>query len=121
MGGNNLKRFGTKSLSTESRGYGYIQTCEATRDGRGNEKKDWENTPAQPQSMSITSLSATQKEEYRSQNVEATHLVKIRGEIVINELNRIETIEGKIFEVLTAEDIQDRGIVWWVICKERRS
>jgi SPP1 family predicted phage head-tail adaptor len=121
MGGNNLKRFGNKSLSTNSRGYAYIQSCDPTRDGRGNETKEWTNTSEDPHSMDITSLSASQIEEYRSQNVEATHLIKIRGEIVISELNRIETIEGKIYEVLTAEDIQERGIVWWVTCKERRS
>ena len=118
--GNDLKRFSKKSLSTKSRGYGFIQTLVSTPDGRGGEIKTWENDTPDPHSMEISSLNAVQVSEYQTINVEVTHLIKVRGEIQINTLQQIETINGRIFEVKTVEDIQDRGIVKWVMCKERQ-
>jgi len=52
--------------------------------------------------------------------VEATHIIKVRGELAIAEKYRI-LFGTRVFEVLTVEDIQERGIVKWATCKEDRS
>lgn len=69
--------------------------------------------------MALLSMSAKQVLEYKSVNVEASHLIKIRGEIAVSELNRV-VVGSRIFEILNVEDIQERGIVKWISCKERR-
>jgi head-tail adaptor len=123
--GNNLKRFDSKTLSTESRAYGFIQKNIATRTARGDEIKEWENTSLQPHSFALLPMSATQINEYKSQNVEATHLIKIRAEIPVSELNRFIVNYGedneRVFEIKTIDDIQERGVLNWVFTKERRS
>jgi len=119
--GNNLTIYPQKkSLSTESRSYGYIQTSTRTKDGEGGYTTTWGNAHPSPHAMAVLPLTAIQLLNYDSVNVEATHLVKIRGEIVITELNRIFTVDNIIYEVLNIRDVQDRGIVKWVLCKERR-
>jgi len=118
--GNNLKRYPNKSLSTETRMYGFIQEKQTTDDGRGGQTVQWVNTTASPHAMAILPLRANQVMEYRSLNVEATHIIKIRGEIAVSELNRI-SYDNREFEILVVEDIQERGIVKWITVKERRS
>ena len=118
--GNNLRRISKKSLSTQTRSYAYIQTLTPTADSRGGETKAWANTPDALQAMGISPLTAKQIYEYRTLNVEATHFIKIRGEVAATELNRI-LFGTREFEILTVEDIQERGIVKWLTCKERRS
>lgn len=118
--GNNLQRNPRKSLSTETRDYGYIQSCTSISDGRGGETKSWVNAPPEPQALAILPLSAKQITYYTSINVEATILIKMRAEIVIKETDRIK-VGTRIFEVLKIENIQERGIVNWVLCKERRT
>jgi len=117
--GNDLKIYSKRSLSTQTREYGYIQEYAVTGDGRGGVSKSWVNAHPQPHAMAILPLSAIQVMNFDSINVEATHLIKIRGEIDILEVNRISA-NGIFYEVLTVRDIQDRGIVKWVIVKERR-
>ncbi len=118
--GNNLRRRPRRSLSTISRSYGYIQENNATEETPGRFKDNWTNTSVKPHSMALIPVSAQQVVEYKSVNVEASHLIKLRGEIEVSEQNRI-FIDNRTFEILEIEDIQERGIVNWIECKERRS
>lgn len=118
--GNNLKRIPGKSLSTECRHYGFIQSAGKVDDGRGGFIDGWVNTHQNAHSMALLPMTAKQVLEYKSVNVEASHLIKIRGEIEVSELNRV-VIDSREFEILTVEDIQERGIVKWIECKERRA
>lgn len=129
--GNDLKRFSTRSLSTQTRGLGFIQRITGyTKTDQSEQIEVWGNTTVDPHYMSIEPFSPKQIDDYRSINVEADHLVKIRGEIDIIEKDRILTPEEKegevvikakrIFEVKTVRNIQDRGIVKHVVCKEYR-
>lgn len=115
-------RIGKKGMATEARHYGYIQAATPTDDGRGGEALVWAATHVAPHALSVSPISARQIAEYASINVEATHIIKIRAEITITELNRIQvtTLSNRIFEVLTVEDIQERGILKFITCKERR-
>lgn len=118
--GLNLKRYSDKALATQTREYAFIQRATVTRDGRGGKTEEWANTTAAPHAMAIIPLSAKQKFDYKSINVEATHQIKVRGEIDVTEYDRV-LYGTRIFEILTVEDIQERGIVKWLTCKERRS
>ena len=118
--GNNLRRRPRSSLSTESRAYGFIQVVSKVDDGRGTFVDEWANTTVNKHSMALIPVGASQVIEYKSVNVEASHVVKVRGEIEVSELNRLY-IDDRIFEILEIENIQERGIVNWIECKERRS
>ena len=118
--GNDLTRYSKKKLSTQMRVYGYIQLCIPVDDGAGGETLAWTNTTIAPHALALLPLSAMQIMQYKSVDVSASHLIKIRGEIEITELNRV-AVGDRVFEILTTEDIQDRGIVKWVTCKERRA
>jgi SPP1 family predicted phage head-tail adaptor len=113
-------RIGKKGMATEARLYGFIQASTATDDGRGGEALTWAATHIAPHAFAVSPISARQIAEYASINVEATHIIKIRAEIAIAEKNRI-VINNRVFEVLTVEDIQERGILKVITCKERRS
>ena len=126
--GNDLKKRAGKTLTTQCREYGYIQENTPVKDGRGSYSESWSNTHVNPHAMAILPMTAKQIMEYRSVNVEASHLIKIRGEIEISELNRIivesgtaPNVKTRIFEILSVEDIQERGIVKWISTKERRA
>jgi len=118
--GNNLKIYPNKSLSTETRSYCYIQTCTSISDGEGGFSETWVNAHPSPHALAVLPITATQLKNYDSINVEATHLVKIRGEIVVTSVDRILTVDDIVYEILNIRDVQDRGIVNWVLCKERR-
>jgi SPP1 family predicted phage head-tail adaptor len=117
--GNNYKRYPSKSLSTETRGYAFIQSKNVVDDGRGGQNVTWENTTLEPHAMAFIPMRAKQVFEYKSLNVEASHVIKIRGEIEVSELNRI-VWDGRVFEILTVEDVQERGVVKWLTTIERR-
>lgn len=70
--------------------------------------------------MSLTPLNARRKEEYRTFNINASHEVKIRGEITLVESNNQITFGTRTFEIKTIEDVQERGIELICICLERR-
>jgi head-tail adaptor len=119
-GSNNLRRNPNKSLSTETRLYGYIQRGVSSDDGRGGESIAWENTTTNPLAFALLPLSAKQVMDFKSINVEASHMVKVRGEIDILEDDRL-FIKNRVFKVLTVEDIQEKGRLKIATCKERRS
>lgn len=67
----------------------------------------------------IRPMRAKQVEEYRSINVNATHLIEVRGGVDIEEDQQI-IFGSRTFEVLTVENEKEEGVKKWVICKERR-
>jgi hypothetical protein len=124
--GNNLSRMRKdSSLSTESNTYGYIQSCVAKGDGAGGVTDgEWTNTSPNPHAFALIPTSSSQVWEDKTVNVKATHIVKMRFEIPVSQLDRITVDPGggkplRIFEILDVDDIQGRGIVNWIVTKER--
>jgi SPP1 family predicted phage head-tail adaptor len=113
-----MEREGKKSLSTELRHYVTILTETSTADGEGGFTVAW--AESDPVAAQVSPIQARQVFQYRSINVEATHLIKVRGETVVGETNKIK-FGAREFEVLTCEDIQERGIVKVITCKEVRA
>lgn len=114
-----LSRRPRKSLSSQCRHYSNIEERVYVDDGQGGTQEVWSvafsNVP-----VSITPLNAKRKEEYRTFNVDATHELKIRGEITLIEDNNRIVYGGRYFEVKSIEDVQERNIEQICICLERR-
>lgn len=115
-----LSRRPKKSLSSQCRHYCDILERDYVDDNQGGTQELWalvsENVP-----MSITPLNVRRKEEYRTFNVDASHEIKLRGEITLVEDNNRITYNNRVFEVKTIEDVQERGIELITICLERRN
>jgi len=111
-------REGRKSLATELRHYITVQYLSKLSDGEGGYVESWydrKNIAA-----AIYPIRADQLFEYRSINVEATHIIKIRGKIDLTEVDRIYwDVKEKTFEILTIENIQEQDWVKVITCKER--
>ena len=113
-----LDRENKKALATVLRHRVNIEEMAGTTDGEGGFTESWaiasENIPA-----SIEPIKASQQFKNRSVNVDATHWIKMRGDVTVLEENRIKW-GSRIFEILTIEDIQEQGILKFITCKERR-
>lgn len=95
-----------------------IQNVTKVSDNEGGFTSSWAD--ANTIWAAIKSMRAKQIGEYRSINVEATHLIKVRGGIDIEENQRI--IFGiRIFEVLTVENEKEQNVTKWIVCKEKRN
>jgi SPP1 family predicted phage head-tail adaptor len=111
-------REGRKTDASEMRHYVVIQDFGSTTDGEGSFDKSW--VDGTTVAAAIFPIRAAQVFQYKSVNVDATHIIKIRGEISVYEkLNRIK-FGTRTFEILTIEDIQERGVVKIITCKELR-
>lgn len=114
-----LPRRPKKSLASQCRHYSNIEERSYADDGQGGQQEVWsvvsENVPA-----SITPLNAKRMEEYRTFDVEASHEIKVRGEIVLVESNNRIVYNNRVFEIKTVEDIQERNVEQICICLERR-
>jgi SPP1 family predicted phage head-tail adaptor len=110
-------REGQKTLATECRNRVTIQSNTPVSDGQGGFAEAWSTIG--PVWAAVNPIRATQQSEYKSIGVDATHLIKIRGAVSIAEKNRI-VWGARVFEVLTVEDLQERGIIKVCTCKERR-
>lgn len=116
-----MDRQGKKTDATEMRHYITIQTKANVADGEGGFTETW--TDGDTIAAAIYPVRAQQQFDFRSVNVDASHFIKVRGEAEMLESNRIkfESIGvARYFEILTIEDIQERGIVKWLTCKEMR-
>lgn len=113
------ERQGRKTLATECRHYVDIQRLTKTADGEGGFTETWGTIYTC--AAAIYPIRAEQLFEYRSINVEATHIIKIRGKIdILNEVDRIYWgVKEKIYEILTIENIQEQDWVKVITCKER--
>lgn len=112
-----LKRLDKKTLATECRHNIYVQTLTQTKDNEGGFTDSWADS-ASFYWAAILPLKAVQKFNYKSVNEEVTHMIKVRGEVSITSKQRIR-FGSRYFEIKTVENVQERDIVQWVLCKER--
>lgn len=124
--GQMIPRQGRKTLASEAKHQVIIQVRSLAHDGEGGfvETYTSQSTTATPPVVikrwaAVCPLQAWQLTNYKSVNVEASHMIKIRGSVTINESDRI-LFGAREFEVLTVEDIQERGVMKVCLCKERR-
>ena len=112
-------RKGRKTLATECRHYVYIQRKTSTDDGEGGYTVSWSSVKRI--AAAIYPIRAIQRFEFQSVDVEATHIIRIRGKIEnLTEVDRIYWgVKEKIFEILTIENVQEQDWVKILTCKER--
>jgi SPP1 family predicted phage head-tail adaptor len=110
-------REGRKTLATEMRHRIIIQTLTSVADGEGGFVDTWVST--QSVWAAVIPMRAQQRFDYASVNVDATHVINIRGEIPITEKQRLK-FGARIFEILTVEDYQELGVFKYIVCNEKR-
>lgn len=112
-----LKRQGKKTSCTEYRKQIMFRSNEITRNDDGSIS----TTPVLrgPYWSAIYPLSAKRIFEYKSMHIDATHIIKVNGKVEFDEDEDIIYGE-RVFEILTIEDIQERGIEKLVVCLEKR-
>lgn len=102
----------------------YLQTKTMVPDGEGGFKEGWTNGDLVW--ANITAIQARQQYEFNSVNVDVTHRMEIDGQIQISEEQRLRmggavpADTDRIFEIKTIENIEERGIVKVVTCRELR-
>lgn len=107
-----------KSQASQAQHYVYVQTRVSTADGEGGFSEQW-TSGASAIPAAISPIQARQLFEYRSVNVDATHLIKVRGHTTVTEKDRI-LYGTRVFEILTVENIQERDFIKVITCKEVR-
>ena len=107
-----------KTQASEAQHYVTIQIRMDTTDEEGGFTSSWEDV--QTVSASVLPIQARQQFEYKSINVDASHLIRIRGHVPVSEtINRI--LWGtRVFEILTVENIQERSFIKVLTCLEKR-
>jgi SPP1 family predicted phage head-tail adaptor len=106
-----------KTLATQARHRITIQSKGSTTDGEGGFSENW--IDGDTLWAAIYPIKAVQQFLNRSVNVDATHLIKIRGHNVVAEWHRVK-FGTRIFEILTVENYQERDFEKVLTCKERR-
>lgn len=94
-----------------------IQGNALVADGEGGFTEGWADLSTVW--AKITAVQARQQYQFNSVGVEATHRFEVRGSVVVNEKNQIK-FGTRTFEIKTIEDIQERGIVKVITCREVR-
>jgi len=112
-----MNRESKKSFASSANKRLTVQADTPVSDGEGGFTHSWSTIGTYWAELSP--MRAEQKFKYKSVQVEATHYVKFRGEIDINENHRI-LYGTRIFEILTVEDIRERGFKKFVVCNEVR-
>jgi len=87
-----------------------------TNDGEGGRLEGWISRGVTW--ASVDPITAKQRNYYNSLSTEVTHIVKIRGDVICSDTDRLVFGE-RIFEILTIENIQERDILKMVTCNER--
>jgi SPP1 family predicted phage head-tail adaptor len=113
-----LNRQGKKSASTERRHIINVQSVTLASDDEGGFIETWTDIDSGC-FAAIYAIRAQQQFDFKSVNVDATHWIETDGALTISEKNRIR-FGDRYFEILTIEDIQERGISKWITCKEKR-
>ena len=104
-----------KKQATSYRHYVTIQTLVRTSDNMGGFTKAW--TDSATVAASINPIQARQVMEYKSIDVDVTHLVRMCGEIAITVNDRI-VFGSRVFQILAIENIEERNIEKVITCKE---
>lgn len=112
-----MKRYSKKTPSTYLKHSITIKSKVKVSDGEGGFDETLKNISNV--FASVDPLKAEKKAELKSINVDATHLIKVRGYTIISE-NDIIYFNDREFEVLTIENIQERDFLKFIYCKERR-
>lgn len=94
-----------------------LQEHTETPDGEGGFTESWSDVGTYW--ANVKPLSARQVFQYRSSNVIATHVIKVRAQVPVEEDNRI-LYGSRVFEVLTSENEDEANVLKWVTCKEVR-
>jgi len=113
------ERKSKKTLASECRHYVYIQRRTNVDDGEGGFTVTWSSIKRV--AAAIYPITAKQLFEYQSVDVEATHIIRIRGNIdILTEVDRIYWgVKEKVFEILTIENVHEQDWVKIINCKER--
>jgi SPP1 family predicted phage head-tail adaptor len=113
----NDRKQAEKSLATRARHYLTLQRKTETSDGEGGFTESWADQLYF--FGSLDPLKAWQQYNNASVGVDTTHIVATRGLIDVKEHDRVK-LGSRIFEVQTVENIEERGFVQVITCKERR-
>ena len=120
----NISRQDKKTLASRCRHYVDFQSKTETSDGEGGFTEVWSNISGATQiPTEIIPIKAERRAEMRSWNIIATHYLRVRSNIPIEEVGRavFSTPSGdRYFYIHTLEDIQTRGIEQFMIAEERR-
>jgi len=110
-----------KSLASRSRHYVDFQSKTETPDGEGGFTEVWADISGATQiPCEILPIRAERIAEMRSLNIEATHYLRVRSNIPVEEIGRA-VFGSRYFYIKTLEDIQTRGIEQFMIAEERRA
>ena len=112
-----LEREGKKTLASELVHRITIQTKVETADGEGGFSDVWVDSSTVW--AAVLPIRATQRAQYASVSVEATHIVKVRGDVSVSETQRIK-FNNRYLDILTVENIQEKGVLKVVTCNEKR-
>ncbi len=114
-----------KSLASKCRHYVDFQSKTEVSDGEGGFTEQWANISGATQiPTEILPIKAERRAEMRSWNIIATHYLRARSNIPIEEVGRavFSTPGGnRYFYIKTLEDIQTRDIEQFMIAEERRA
>lgn len=112
-----MERQSKKSLSTRKRYPIWIQEKQTVPNGEGGFAESW--IDKNQVWAAVDPIQARQVFQYRSIDVEATHLIRVDGYTEILEQNRIK-FGDRFFEILTIENIQEADFEKVITCKEVR-
>jgi SPP1 family predicted phage head-tail adaptor len=110
-------RISRKSYATRKRHPIYIQTKTQVPDGEGGFTDGY--TSGSLVWADVTPMRAKQVFEYRGIQVEATHLLTVDGYVTVPETARI-LFDGRYFEILYSENLQERSFEKVITCREVR-
>lgn len=112
-------------MNRQSQKSNSTKRCHRVQIQEKSETNDTENELAQSWRTinivwaSVEPIKAVQQMQYKSIGVDATHLVGMDARIEISELNRL-VFNGRNFEILTIENLQERDFDLVITCKEVR-
>ena len=107
-----------KSLATVLRHRVDVQTETRTSDGQGGYTASWATASASVPAA-IDPIQARQQFINASVGVDATHVIKMRADVTVDEKQRI-LWGSRVFEILTIEEINENGELLFITTKERR-
>lgn len=111
------RRYTRKSIATRKRHLVEIQEKSEANDLENELVESWRAVATAW--ASIEPIKAVQQFQNRSIGVDATHLVIMDALTSINEFNRL-VFNGRSFEILSIENLQERNFDLVITCKEVR-
>lgn len=112
-----MLRHSKKSYASAMNKLVALQSPVHVLDEEGGQTIGWEDVTTVW--AAVDPIRATQRFEYQTVNVDATHRVTIRGNVTVNEKGRVRWGD-RTFEILAVEDIREREIVKVLTCLEAR-